>query len=173
VTTPPTGPDLVATVATDAAFGPAGLSTPPGVAHRPLRNNSEERHFFRTNDTPIYFVGATPFTLLGLDRWVRKFTYVAYYDAWDGAHPRVFTPVHRPPVDFESGEHINNWLLENSEVRAFIGSRNRAGTRPKIAMVFFDEETELICDELGYDLILPKAQLRVRHVRRGHLRHAA
>ena len=27
-------------------------------------------------------------------------------------------------------------------------------------MVFFDEETERICDELGYDLILPSAQLR-------------
>ena len=27
-------------------------------------------------------------------------------------------------------------------------------------MVFFDEETERICDELGYDLILPPAALR-------------
>ena len=50
------------------------------------------RHFFRTNDVPIYFFGATPFNLLGLDRWVRNFSYITYYDAWDGAHPRVFTP---------------------------------------------------------------------------------
>jgi hypothetical protein len=34
---------------------------------RPLRNISEVRHF-RTNEVPIYFVGATPFNLLGLDR---------------------------------------------------------------------------------------------------------
>ena len=27
-------------------------------------------------------------------------------------------------------------------------------------MVFFDEETERICEELGYDLILPSAELR-------------
>ena len=27
-------------------------------------------------------------------------------------------------------------------------------------MVFFDAETERICDELGYDLILPSAELR-------------
>ena len=27
-------------------------------------------------------------------------------------------------------------------------------------MVFFDEETEKICTELGYDLILPSAALR-------------
>ena len=29
-------------------------------------------------------------------------------------------------------------------------------------MVFFDEETERICEELGYDLILPSAELRER-----------
>ena len=57
-----------------------------------MRGISEIRHFFRTNATPIYFVGATPFNLLGLDRWVRNFNYVTYYDAWDGAHPRVITP---------------------------------------------------------------------------------
>ncbi|HEX3206868.1 MAG TPA: biotin carboxylase, partial [Propionibacteriaceae bacterium] len=32
--------------------------------------------------------------------------------------------------------------------------------RPKVAMVFFDGETERICEELGYDLILPSADLR-------------
>jgi CubicO group peptidase (beta-lactamase class C family) len=45
-------------------------------------------------------------------------------------------------------------------VRAFIERRRRAPARPKIAMVFFDEETERICDELRYDLILPAAGLR-------------
>jgi biotin carboxylase len=34
------------------------------------------------------------------------------------------------------------------------------GQRPKVAMVFFDAETEQICEELGYDLILPSAELR-------------
>lgn len=153
----PTGPEPVATMATDAAFAPAA---PDGAPRRPLRNMSEVRHFFRTNDVPIYFLGATPFNLLGLDRWVRNFTYVTYYDAWDGAHPRVFTPQHKPYVEFESGEHINNWLLENPEVRAFVEGRRAKGQRPKVAMVFFDEETERICDELGYDLILPPAALR-------------
>ncbi|WP_200859372.1 hypothetical protein [Paeniglutamicibacter gangotriensis] len=36
------------------------------------------------------------------------------------------------------------------------------GIRPKVAKVFCDEETEMICDELGYDLILPPAELRAR-----------
>ncbi len=143
----------------DAAF--AAPDTSSGQ-QRPLRNISEVRHFFRTNETPIYFVGATPFNLLGLDRWVRNFSYITYYDGWDGAHPRVFTPKRKPYIEFESGEEINNWLLSNAEVMAFIAGRQVAGTRPKICMVFFDEETEEICDELGYDLILPSAELRER-----------
>ncbi len=57
-------------VGTDAAFAQPALVR----ARRPLRNISEVRHFFRTNEVPIYFVGATPFNLLGLDRWVRNFS---------------------------------------------------------------------------------------------------
>ena len=92
---------------------------------------SEVRHFFRTNATPVYFVGATPFNLLGLDRWVRNFPYVTYYDAWDGAHPRVVTPKDKPYVEFESGEEINNWLLKNAEIRAVMRPRARAVPGPR------------------------------------------
>jgi hypothetical protein len=130
------------------------------MSRRPLRNVSEVRHYLRTNDIPIYFVGATPFNLLGLDRWVRNFSYITYYDAWDGGHPRVFTPKRRPYIEFSSGEEINNWLLSNAEVIAHIAERSRPGVRPRICLVFFDDETERICEELGYDLILPKAALR-------------
>jgi biotin carboxylase len=150
------GEDLVS-FGTEAAYAPAG-SAPAG--RPPLRNVSEMRHFFRTNDTPIYFVGATPFNLLGLDRWIRNFSYITYYDGWDGGHPRTFTPRHKPYIEFGSGEEINNWLLENAEVRAYIQRRRSSPARPKVAMVFFDEETERICEELGYDLILPPARLR-------------
>ena len=143
------------TVGTDAAF-----AEPAPTTSRRLRNISEIRHFFRTNDIPIFFFGATPFNLLGLDRWVRDFSYVTYYDGWDGGHPRVFTPTHKPYIEFDSGEAINNWLLVHPEVRAHIARLAKPGTRPKIAMVFFDEETERICDELGYELILPSAALR-------------
>ncbi len=128
-----------------------------GLGQRPLKGIAEIRHFFRTNTTPIFFLGATPFNLLGLDRWVRNFDYISYYDAWEGGHPRVFTPQDKPYIEFESGEEINNYLLLHPEVRAHM---QRSGGRPKVAMVFFDEETEKICTELGYDLILPSAALR-------------
>ena len=74
-----------------------------------LQGIAEIRHFFRTNETPIYFVGATPFNLLGIDRWVRNFRYVTYYDAWDGEHPHVITPRDKPYIEFSSGEEINNY----------------------------------------------------------------
>jgi hypothetical protein len=145
-------------VGTDAAFAPG--VPPRRRANRTLRNISEVRHFFRTNDVPIYFIGATPFNLLGLDRWVRNLWYVTYYDGWDGAHPRVFTPADKPYVEFGSSEEINNWLLCNPEVRAFMSRGLAPGVRPKVAMVFFNTDTEAICTDLGYDLILPPAALR-------------
>jgi biotin carboxylase len=131
---------------------------PASAPHR-LAGISEIRGFWRTNTTPVYFFGPTAFNLLGIDRWVRNFSYVAYFDSWDGGHPRVFSPKHKPYVRFESGVEINNYLLRDPEVRAFIASR---GGRPKVAMVFFDEETEQICAELGYEMVLPSDALRRR-----------
>ncbi len=131
---------------------------------RGLKGISEIRTFFRTTDQPICFIGPTGFNLLGIDRWVRGFEYIVYYDSWDGAHPRVFAPTSKPYVEFNSSEEINNYLLRDAEVQRFIESRCSAtGARPMVAMVFFDEETEQICDELDYELILPKDSLR-RHL---------
>lgn len=131
---------------------------------RGLKGIAEIRTFFRTNEQPIFFVGPTGFNLLGIDRWVRGFEYIVYYDSWDGAHPRVFAPTSKPYVEFNSSEEINNYLLRDAEVQRFIESRCAGpGVRPMIAMVFFDEETERICEELDYDLILPKDSLR-RHL---------
>ena len=137
------------------------VESPPAAQapSRRLNGVSEIRGFFRTNRTPVYFFGPTAFNLLGIDRWVRNFHYVVYYDSWDGAHPRVFSPKNKPYVAFHSSEEINNYLLRDPEVRAFLASR---GERPKIAMVFFDEETERICEEQGYELILPSHALRRR-----------
>ena len=131
----------------------------PTASRSRLKGISEIRGFFRTNTSPIYFFGPTAFNLLGIDRWVRNFSYIVYYDSWDGAHPRVFSPRHKPPVEFASSEDITKYLLRDPEVRAFIASR---GGHPKVAMVFLDEETERICAELGYELILPSDALRRR-----------
>jgi biotin carboxylase len=138
---------------------PRPASSAGSPARRHLNGISEIRTFFRTNTQPIYFVGPTAFNLLGIDRWVRNFAYIAYYDSWDGQHPRVFAPENRPYIEFESSEQINNYLLRDAEVREHL--RRRGGV-PMVAMVFFDEETEEICREQGYRLILPPDSLRRR-----------
>jgi len=127
-----------------------------GQTRTRLRNIAEIRSFFRTNEQPIYFVGPTGFNLLGLDRWVRNFNYVTYYDPWDGAHPRMIVPP-RADEQFGSAEEITNHLLRHPYVRERLAER---GGRPKVAAVFFDAETEEICARLGYDLILPSHELR-------------
>jgi biotin carboxylase len=130
---------------------------------RKLKGISDIRTFFRTNEQPIFFIGPTAFNLLGIDRWVRNFQYIVYYDSWDSDHhPRVFTPSTKPYVEFGSSEEINNYLLRDGEVQNFMESRSASGLRPMVAMVFFDEETEEICRELEYNLILPPDELRRR-----------
>jgi hypothetical protein len=62
-------------------------------------------------------------------------------------------------VEFESSEEINNYLLRDPEVLQYL---SRRGGTPMVAMVFFDEETEEICREQGYTLILPPDSLRRR-----------
>jgi len=40
-----------------------------------LSGMSDIRRFFHRNETPIYFISATNFNLLGIDEWVRNFKY--------------------------------------------------------------------------------------------------
>ncbi|MGB5935291.1 MAG: biotin carboxylase [Ornithinimicrobium sp.] len=136
-------------------------ASPAPVETRQLKNMSEIRAFLRTNETPVFYLGATAFNLLGMDRWVRNFTMISYYDSWDGYHPRVFVPPEIEHEVFTSGEGINNYLLRHPDVIAHIdGAGARTGRRPKITMVFFDEETEKICEEAGWDIIHPTFELQ-------------
>jgi biotin carboxylase len=124
-----------------------------------LRGISEIRGFFRTNETPIYFISPTAFNLLGIDRWVRSFFYVNYFDSFEGSHPRVFVPGERPYREFDSIEEICNYLLEDREVLDLVRSRGPGG---KAVFVFFDEETEACAAEAGLEVALPSAELRHR-----------
>jgi hypothetical protein len=123
-----------------------------------LHGVPEIRRYFRTNETPIYFVSATAFNLLGIDRWVRTFRFVNYYDSFDGHHPNVFVPAEREPRPFTSIEEIVNYLLGHKEVVDWI--RGRGGG--KAAFLMFDEETETLARELGLDVAFPSASLRHR-----------
>jgi biotin carboxylase len=125
----------------------------------PLHGMPAIRQFFRTNRTPIYFVSATAFNLLGIDRWVRNFKFVNYYDSFDGFHPNVFVPRERSDRAFGSIEEICNYLLSHKEVVDFVHRRGPGG---KVTFLMFDEETEALAEHVGLDVAFPSAALRHR-----------
>jgi biotin carboxylase len=125
----------------------------------PLRGISEIRAFFRTNETPVYFISPTAFNLLGIDRWLRNFFYINYFDSFEGNHPRVFVPKERPYREFGSMEEICNYLLEHKEVLDRI---ERGGGGGKAVFVMFDDETERLAAAAGLEIALPPAELRHR-----------
>ncbi len=124
-----------------------------------LRNISEIRRFFHRNETPIYFVSATNFNLLGLDEWVKNLKYINYLDCYDGKHPNVMVPSELPHEEFQSIEDINNYLLQHKEVIDYVKGRDR---NPVFVFLMFDEETERLAKELGAKVWFPKAKLRNR-----------
>ncbi len=128
-------------------------------AAKKLRNISEIRRYFHRNETPIYFVSATNFNLLGVDEWVRNFKYINYIDCYDGKHPNVFCPPEMPHAEFESIEDINNYLLQHKSVVDLIEKR---GGKPKLTFLMFDERTEKLAQEIGAQIWFPKAKLRNR-----------
>jgi hypothetical protein len=124
-----------------------------------LHNISEIRRFFHRNETPIYFISATNFNLLGISEWCRNFRYINYIDCFDGRHPNVFVPGEQPHREFESIEDINNYLLGHKEVNDFIKDR---GADPKAVFLMFDETTESLAKQLGLEIWFPPAELRSR-----------
>jgi hypothetical protein len=140
------------------ARSPAFVPIPLAITTKPLRGMPEIRHFFRTNETPIYFVSATAFNLLGIDRWVRRLRYVNHFDSFDGWHPNVFVPQEQTTRAFESIEDIVNYLLGHKEV----GDLVRSHPPGKAVFLMFDEETEELAGELGLEVAFPPAALRHR-----------
>lgn len=124
------------------------------------RGVSDIRRFFYQNETPIYFISATNFNLLGADEWVRGFKFICYIECFDGQHPNVFSPSEMPHEEFQSIEDINNYLLEHKEVVDFIKSRKQGKKAGKAMFLMFDEKTEKLAKKLGLDVAFPDAKLR-------------
>ncbi|MFT6204334.1 MAG: hypothetical protein ACI9V1_002276 [Spirosomataceae bacterium] len=126
-----------------------------------LRNISDIRSFFYKNETPIYFISATNFNLLGADEWIKGFKFICHIECFDGLHPNVFSPAEETEHDeFQSIEDINNYLLENKEVVDFIKSRELDEKNGKALFLMFDEKTEQLAQTLGLDVCFPPAKLR-------------
>lgn len=124
-----------------------------------VKNVSDLLLMFHRNERPIYFISATNFNLLGIDRWVNRFQYINYIDCFDGRHPNVFVPGETPHPEFESIEDINNHLLQHKDVIDMI---ERRGGNPVATFLMFDEQTERLAHEIGMEVWFPPAKLRQR-----------
>jgi hypothetical protein len=133
----------------------------PNNEHKTLKGIADIKEFFRSNQTPIYFISATNFNLLGIDEWINNFKFISHIDCFDGLHPNLFTPkVEVPHEEFQSIEDINNYLLGHPEVIKYIKSRNVNGDLGKALFLMFDEKTEQLARGLGLEVCFPSAKLR-------------
>ncbi|MFL5752628.1 MAG: biotin carboxylase [Bacteroidia bacterium] len=126
-----------------------------------LKTITEIKQFFQENKTPIYFISATNFNLLGIDEWINNFTFISHIDCFEGMHPNLFSPATEiPHEEFQSIEDINNYLLGHPEVIAHIKERSVNGKAGKALFLMFDEKTEALAKGLGLEVCFPSAALR-------------
>jgi biotin carboxylase len=131
------------------------------MSTKTLKTIADIRAFFKSNETPIYFISATNFNLLGMDEWVNNFKYISHIDCFEGQHPNLFSPKEEVPHDeFQSIEDINNYLLQHPEVIEYIKSRSVNGKAGKALFLMFDEKTEELARGLGLDVCFPSSKLR-------------
>ncbi len=131
------------------------------MATKTLKTITDIRQFFKSNETPVYFISATNFNLLGMDEWVKEFKFISHIDSFDGQHPNLFSPKEEVPhEEFQSIEDINNYLLQHPEVINYIKSRCVNGKAGKALFLMFDEKTEQLAKALGLDVCFPPARLR-------------
>ncbi|SLN44531.1 biotin carboxylase-like protein [Roseovarius albus] len=127
-----------------------------GGSRKKLKSLSEIFQFLRKNETPIYVVTPTPYSLLGLDQWVGGLEYINYFDIFDGNHDRSFVPTKMPHDDFQSMEDVANYLVSHPEFLERTQSR-KGGLA---IFVMFNEQTEQLCAKAGLSVALAPAALR-------------
>jgi len=129
---------------------------------KPVLNGvADIRRFFHMNETPIYFIGATNFNLLGADEWIKGFKYICHIECFDGLHPNVFSPITEVPHDeFESIEDINNYLLQHPEVKDYLKTRSNGKKAGKVMFLMFDAQTEKLARKRGLEVMFPPAKMR-------------
>ncbi|MFT5724542.1 MAG: putative ATP-grasp superfamily ATP-dependent carboligase [Bacteroidia bacterium] len=126
-----------------------------------LKGVPDIRRYFYKNETPIYFISATNFNLLGADEWIKGFKFICYIECFDGLHPNVFSPQTEIPHDeFEGIEDINNYLLQHPEVKDYLTTRKTGKKAGKAMFLMFDKQTEKLAKKLGLEIMFPSAKMR-------------
>ena len=118
------------------------------------------RQFFAENEVPLYFFSASPFNLLGINEWVKKFNYIMLLDCFDGKLPQCKVPKQYTPQSFDSIESICNYLLQHKDIVDQLRSARESNCKKSGAFfLFFNEETERICSELELPIYFPNVSM--------------
>lgn len=126
-----------------------------------LKSIDEIKSFFSNNSTPIYFISASSFNLMGIDKWVNNFHFITYIDSFDGKYEHLFSPKEEVPhEEFQSIEDINNYLLKHPEVISLINKNGKPNDNGKVLFLMFDEQTEKLAKLLNLEVYFPSAELR-------------
>ncbi len=126
-----------------------------------LNGISDIRRFFYKNETPLYFISATNFNMLGADEWIKGFKFICHIECFDGQHPNVFSPSYEIPHDeFTSIEDINNYLLQHPEVQSYLTARKKGKSAGKAMFLMFDDKTEKLAKKIGLEIMFPPAKMR-------------
>lgn len=143
---------------------PIGKKTTPAKkasSTEVLNGVPDIRRFFHKNETPLYFISATNFNMLGADEWIKGFKFICHIECFDGQHPNVFSPKEEIPHDeFTSIEDINNYLLQHPEVKDYLTTRKKGKSVGKAMFLMFDEKTEKLAKKLGLEIMFPPAKMR-------------
>lgn len=143
---------------------PVGKKTTPAKkasTTEVLNGVPDIRRFFYKNETPLYFISATNFNMLGADEWIKGFKFICHIECFDGQHPNVFSPKEEIPHDeFTCIEDINNYLLQHPEVQDYLTTRKKGKSAGKAMFLMFDEKTEKLAKKLGLEIMFPPAKMR-------------
>lgn len=122
-----------------------------------LASIADIKRHFAENDVPVYFISASNFNMMGMHDWVRNWLNINLIDCFDGMHPQVLLVTDDHSQVFQGIEDINTYLLNAPSVRSHIAQRKDA--KGHAVFLFFDEQIEVMCAEMGLDIFLPKNSL--------------
>jgi len=110
--------------------------------------------FFTENETPIYYINATPFNLIGAEEWIGGLQFINTVDSFAGQHPRVFVPPGATTHHLTGLADANSYLLKHPAVTQFVAPDGKA------LLLIFDEQAESLAQRLGLQVCLPPVALR-------------
>lgn len=126
------------------------------MSKQTLNSICDIKQYFADNQTPYYFISASNFNLMSMQRWVKNWQHINLINSYDDQHPNVLVVMDNHEQLFEGIEDINLYLLNQETVEAHIKQQDMPG---KVIFLFFDEQIEARCKALGLEIVLPKNSL--------------